>query len=159
MCLDTMYLSFFKVPCHLQRRWQPHVARVFCPLRPWWALLDSLYLSNKCISYSTCRHFSFGIPSLSCRPLLLLPPDFRDHAVSWHVLESSAAVAELSSLTHAAHQQLSSLPHSISAASCSKVKFLIDLCDNKSKAYNMSYTFSGWDNWRRVHGREWIAET
>ena len=36
----------------------------------------------------------FGVPSLSCRPLFLLPPDFQDHAVSLHVLGSSVAVAE-----------------------------------------------------------------
>jgi len=113
--------------CHLQRRCQPCDARSSCPPRPWCALLGSLYtiktlvtrkwstiksnlnLSNKCISYLDIS--VFGVPSLSCHPPSLLPPDFRDHAVSWHVLWSSVAVGEQSSLTHAAHMLLSSLPH------------------------------------------------
>ena len=54
--------SFFKLPCDLQRRWRPCDARVSCPLRPWWALLHSLYLANKCTSYVDIS--VFGVTSL-----------------------------------------------------------------------------------------------
>jgi len=66
------FLSFFRVPCHHRRCWRPCYARALCPLKPWWAVLGSRYVSiNMYSNYPDI--LVFDVPSLFSPQLFQSP--------------------------------------------------------------------------------------